>query len=243
MGGPEPATQLSFATDSDEDLLAYMAMKTDDPGSARAAGSEFFCRHRDFVFKVLKKRGLARRLGGEDLLEDLVLDTFATAYASAGNYRPCGSDDPVGHRRAARAWLMGIAKNKILMALQPGPSVVAGVSLDDEPILQVRVPVPDSDDADDAALGPRAAWTRTVKRLIGEALDQLTDRERDVVLTSLEFYDPAAKHQRLPNAESQALARQLNTTTANIRKLRERALGKIRSHVEEGLSGWQEGKR
>jgi len=243
MGGLEPARQLSFAKDSDEDLLAYMAMRAADPVSARAAGSEFFCRHRDFTFRILKARGLDRRLGGEDVLEDLVLDTFATAYLSAGNYRSCGGEDPIGHRRAARAWLMGIAKNKIRRALQPGPSVVAALSLDEDPALEVRVPMPEANDDGDTESEAQATWSGATKRLIGEALDNLTDRERDVVLTSLEFYDPAAKHQRLPNAESLALARQLNTTTANIRKLRERALGKIRDHVEEGLNGWKEGKR
>ena len=57
----------------------------------------------------------------------------------------------------------------------------------------------------------------------------LDDRERDILITTFEWYDPDKANQRLPNAVLQALAKKWNTKPDNIRQICKRALKKLES--------------
>jgi RNA polymerase sigma factor (sigma-70 family) len=78
---------------SDDELLRRTA---DD----REAFGEFYDRHVRFVLGELRRRGLA----AEEAL-DLTAEVFATALLASRRYRP--GEAP------ARAWLLGIARNKL----------------------------------------------------------------------------------------------------------------------------------
>src|SRR5208283_4687459 len=47
-----PTPRTSFASDSDEDLLFYMALQMEDPTTAEQAWEEFFSRHRAYLIGV-----------------------------------------------------------------------------------------------------------------------------------------------------------------------------------------------
>jgi RNA polymerase sigma factor (sigma-70 family) len=225
MSGPHRQRELArFAGDSDEDLLAYMAMK-DDP-SCRAAAGAFHDRHKEFLFAVLKKRRVGDVVGGDEALADLVQNTFWTAYQKADTYRPCGSADPDRQRRACRAWLVGICRNLIRDALTRPVSVVSDVALDD--CIELGVDVREGADTDP-----------TLVAAADEAFDKLSEREQEVVRTTMMFYKPGEKNQRLPNSVSQNLASQFSTTPENIRAIRKRAFDKLRAH----LAPWATAKR
>ncbi len=225
MSGPRQQLDIvRFAGDSDEDLLGYMAMK-DDP-SCRAAAGAFYERHKEFLFAVLKKRRAGDVLGGDEGIVDLVQNTFWTAYQKADTYRPCGSADPDRQRRASRAWLCGISRNLIREALAGPVSVVADVALDD--CIDFGSEVHECADADLALVAA-----------VSEALDELSERELEVVWTTMMFFKPGEKNQRLPNSVAQNLANKLSTTPENIRAIRKRAFDKLRAC----LVLWSKAKR
>jgi RNA polymerase sigma factor (sigma-70 family) len=218
----------TFAEDLDEDLLAYVAMK--DGESSEQAAAEFYERHKRFLYSLLLSGGFARVLGGSDALEDVVLHAFADAFENAAAYRPCGSGDAVKQRRACRNWVVGIAKNLIRNALCRRVSVVAEVVLDDSCDLVV-----------DAAMSD--AQQSELQRIVGEVLDGMSEREQDVLRTTMLFYKPGEQHQRLPNDVAKSLAERLATTPENIRAIRKRAFAKLKIAVEAKLKGTQEGRR
>lgn len=225
MSGPRHQLDVArFAGDTDEDLLAYMAMKGDP--SCRAAAGAFYKRHNEFVGAVLKKQGAGRLVGGDEGLVDVVQNTFWAAYQKADTYSPCGSADPGRQRRACRAWLIGIARNMIREMLTRPVSVVSDVALDD--CIELGIDVREGADSDPA-----------LAAAVEEALGKLTERELEVVRVSMMFFKPGEKNQRLPNSVSQNLANELSTTPENIRAMRKRAFDKLRAH----LASWSTGKR
>ena len=225
MTGPRHQLDVvRFAGDSDEDLLAYMAMK-DDP-SCRAAAGAFYQRHSEFLFALLKKRRAGDVLGGDAALEDVMQNTFWTAFQRAETYRPCGSADPAHQRLACRRWLVGISQNLIRDALTRPISVVSDVAFDDCIDLGVDL-------RDDAAVDP------ALVSAVEQAFDELSERERDVVRTTMMFFKPGEKNQRLPNGVADNLAKLLSTTTENIRAIRKRAFDKLRAR----LAPWSTTKR
>jgi RNA polymerase sigma factor (sigma-70 family) len=75
-------------------------------GQADAFG-DFYRRHERVVLLYL-----LRRTAAPDVAADLAAETFAAALESLGRYKP--------GRGPAIAWLLGIAKNKLLMSVRAG---------------------------------------------------------------------------------------------------------------------------
>lgn len=214
MGGLERPVS-KFATDLDEDLLGYIAV---DPAcaTAREAGAELYERHCPPLFKLLKRCWVGR-MADDDTIADLVHDTFTAAYASAGNY--------VGKGRAAcLSWLAGIAKNLFKQGLERPVSVkLELVAPEESPEPEVEVTVPDD-----------VTESRAIA-ITAEALDTLEERERDILLVTMEFNQPGKANQRLPNAVSAGLAARWGTTNDNIRMVRKRAMAKVKAYLEMNL--------
>jgi RNA polymerase sigma factor (sigma-70 family) len=229
MDGIPKARGDTFADDPDEDLLAYMAMRVLDPVASRQAGAEFYERHKKFVFAILRSRNYGKLIGGDDGLGDVVQQTFFTAYERAATYRSCSSGDRDRQRRACRNWLVGIARNIIRDTLSRHISIVTDEAFDDCLDVGVDPTIPPEKESE-------------VVRLIEEELDAMTEREQVVLRTTMEYFKPGETNQRLPNAVAATLAKQLGTTTQNVRAIRSRACRKIRERVETHLAAAR-GKR
>jgi len=154
-----------FDHDSNSDLLGYMAMAGADPEGARAAFSEFYGRHVDWVHRMVKRLPPNRSISGQDVV-DIVQDTFLDAYKGAGTFKPMASasTDCDTERRQARAWLGGIAKNVILQHL------AGGILLTD--VDDINAISSTTDLSEESAL---VTATR-------EALDSLEERDNDILL-------------------------------------------------------------
>src|SRR6267142_6501767 len=96
------AAQLDLSDQSDEDLLAYMAMRSDDSRGADAAFKSFYERHVKHVFGVCRRAPLSVLYGSG--VEDLVQQVFLRAYQGAGAYRGIDSADPKQQQAWTRAW-------------------------------------------------------------------------------------------------------------------------------------------
>ncbi len=76
---------------------------------------------------------------------------------------------------------------------------------------------------------PDAAQVERVRK----ALQALSARERLVIQVTLQWQEPGAEHQRLPNDVVADLARTLRTTPENLRQIRRRALKKVKAMLRE----------
>ncbi|MDQ6891083.1 MAG: sigma-70 family RNA polymerase sigma factor [Acidobacteriota bacterium] len=205
----------SFATDSDDDLLGYMAMREEDFESAREAWAELFRRHSKYLYNVLISRfggipGTARTL------EEVVQNTFCLAFERASTFTSLENRDSDGERRRVRAWLGKIAEHAFKDTLRRDRSIQADFSTEEVPDLVAPVVADSESDA---------------RLVVEEALGTLSEREQDVVRVTMQYFSPGAEQQRLPNAVSTNLAAAWNTTPQNIRAIRHRAFMKIKKYI------------
>ena len=213
------APEQDMLAESDEDLLVWMGWRADQAESAKAACSQFYTRHVEYLFRRLAKH---REALGEHEIEDIVIEAFKKAYEKAGTYRPIGGvggADRDAARRNVRAWLGGIAHNLVVDQLRRPDRALRLVG-EWEPLEESIRPLGDGE------------FTPEHRRL-HEALATLSQKERRVLEVTTQFLAPGEKHQRLPSGVAEDLAKSLDTTVDNIRQLRKRALDKLRVYMEQ----------
>lgn len=208
--------------ESDEDLLLMMSWSTDDHGTAeasaaRAAWGEFFVRHRAYLF-------YACRGWGQDAA-DIVAETFRRIRLRAGQFRReplVGVTDPVARTNIVRGWLGQIA-HRVALDLyrrrESTPQALDPIELDERAGVAPAQP--------DVEASPGVV--ECVQRAIREVL---TDREREVVYATMQYYDVDRGVSAMPPEAVAELARRLGMTAASIRKTRERAYEKLRVRLE-----------
>ncbi|HVJ15501.1 MAG TPA: sigma-70 family RNA polymerase sigma factor [Polyangiaceae bacterium] len=201
---------------SDADLLARVAGRDRDALAARRAEAEFYARHARYLYAVLLRRAKAPLALEGSEVEDLVQETFYRAFQRAHTFDRGQALDGEELSRRARGWLGRIAQNLLADWLSGRHEVAASPFLETVPGRDV--------DAPPSSRSPRV-------RLVQEALDQLSERERDVLRVSALYHRPGEEHQRLPNAVAAELAARWNTSSENVRAIRSRAMKKLRDYL------------
>ena len=69
------------------------------------------------------------------------------------------------------------------------------------------------------------------EKLLEEALHQLSDKEYDVLLTYIEYDTDQKKH--VPDQIIEALKTKYQTTSVNLRKIKSRALQKVKDYIDK----------
>lgn len=205
------------STESDADLLAYMAMRAEDPATAREAWAEFYRRHAGYL-QAICERAYGAGLGGDLGAGDLVAETFRRAFDRAHQFAVRGAPSEDVLRRQVRAWLGRIAQRLFQDAMRSRRRLE-----------QVHVEAEDWERIPFPAPGPAPDPGKLA--LVRRALQQLSDREQCVLRVTFQWYQPGQPHQRLPDDVIEDLAEALQTTPENLRQIRRRALERIRAFV------------
>jgi len=209
-----PGNSGGMADESDADLLVCMSVRDEDPEGAREAWGVFFMRHRAYVHSICQ--GAGRGILDDDEVQWVVMETFGVAFKKSESYDA---------QRCVRAWLGGIARTLMRKALSCRPGeVLLGLDLDNF----AHPGWPPADCAEDEP--EKIRRTR-------ECFDRLNDREKEVLRTWLLYRDPEHPGRHMPDEEIAGLVSRLNTTSANLRQIRKRALGKVRRCVESNGPG------
>lgn len=203
-------------TRDDGELLALVAARTVEPAAARAAEGCFYRRHVRYLYGTLKRREAAlQRITGTSV-EDLVQETFQRAFHYAGSYRIAPSGDLDRDRRQTRAWLGRIAHNLFIDSLSEVEEVSASPWIE-RATMEAEEEAPPS--------------TPEVQAL-RKGLEELTDREQDVLRVTALYHRAGDGAQRLPNEVSAELASRWNTNNENIRAIRSRAMKKLEKFLQ-----------
>jgi RNA polymerase sigma factor (sigma-70 family) len=209
---------------SDVELLGRVSRRSEDAARARQAEADFYERHARYLYCVLVQR--VRRplaLSGREV-EDLVQETFYRAFQRASTFTAGDAFDAESERRRSRAWLGRIAQRLLADWLSGSREVSASPYLD-------TLPEPEA--------GPGSSRSPKLQ-LMRQALDTLSERERDVLRASALYFRAGEEHQRLPNEVSAELARRWTTTSENIRAIRSRATKKLKQYLEARLAALTE---
>ncbi len=200
-------------------LLSLMAARNNDSSLADQAFTEFYGRHKDYVLRVTYKAANGLMDDGEK--SDLVQETFIKAYEKAHTFRGMALDDVIQERKLARAWLGKIARNILIDWLRKKKGALL-LSYDDEKIKY------------------EAERQRTIggfpksseHYLVQEALEQLTEKERQILRLAALKYTPGDRELRIPASDLGELAKTYNVSKDSIRQTKKRAKEKVRMYLE-----------
>ena len=204
-------------TETDEDLLVFMAWKSDHPEEAKSAFAEFYSRHVRYLYATCLD-AYADDIGHGGV-EDLVQETFWRAYEKANTFTPIDGDEDAVRKRI-RAWLGKIAYRLVLTAARRRTRRVRLVTGEGE-----RVQDRPARTATRRDLTPKE---ELVRRGLREALNE---RERQVLESFASYYDAESEHQYPPDGLIAELCERLMTTEENIRQIRRRALAKLKHFI------------
>ncbi len=226
MGGPDARSSTEDGGEPDAELLARVARREAEPAAARAAQATLYQRHVRYLYGAIlrQRKGLLRLTGVS--AEDLVQETFHRAFEKAHTFQPGETNDADHDRARTRAWLGRIANN--LLADHAGEEREVAAT----PYVE-RVSCAGIDEDRPPSQSPQA-------RLVAEGLEELSEREQDVLRVSALHYRAGEEHQRLPNAVSAQLATEWKTTSENIRAIRMRAMKKLKAFLASRGVGGQE---
>lgn len=211
----------AFETDTDIDLLGYMAMVEADRGGAQAAFQVFYSRHGGWLYRTVQINLPTRRLlGGEDGVADVVQETFQRVFERAATFQDEGTTDPIRARRRVRAWLGTIAKNVVVDTIRRFCS----------PRPEDCVPWEGSDTAE--LLAAPSECESVDEARLRAIIDELSPRDQEILWASAQHYQPGRPAQRLPSGVCQALADKWDTTPENIRQRRHRLYRQIREQLD-----------
>lgn len=219
-----PSTPFGAAEPSDAELLRRIADRDLDAPRARSAQAQFYERHVRYLYgAVLRMKQSMLEMAGLRP-EDLVQDTFHRAFERAHTYDPADAVDPDAQRRRTRAWLGRIATRLLADALRRPNEIAATPFVEQAPL--------------ERQSAPPSSRRRGRLQLVSEGLEQLTDREQDVLRVTALYQRAGETHQRLPNEVSAELATRWGTTNENIRAIRSRAMKKLKAFLlERGAMG------
>jgi RNA polymerase sigma factor (sigma-70 family) len=207
---------------SNELLLSLMANRYIDQALAEQAFTEFYNRHRGYLFRTACK--MANGLFDDDEKFDLVQETFIRAYEKAHTFKGAALDDTTQEQRWARAWLGKIANNLLIDKMRKKKGILL-LSYDDE---RVRSEA----ELKRAVAGlPRSSD----QRLVQEALERLTEKEQRILRLAALNYLPGDKELRIPDSDLDELATTYNVSKASIRQTKKRAKEKVRNYLEAHL--------
>lgn len=211
-----------FEKHSDVELLDWMALVSEAEAEAHEALAVFFARHRNHVWRAVYR--CMSLYAGSDDIEGLVLDTFNRAFLNAGKFRRKDSDeDAVRQLRHVRSWLSTIAKNLFHDWFRKRPPTVNG---DDSFWGMI-----------DAELAQASAVICPSGKIeiVQEALDQLNEREREVMRVVYSHFDPSCPKSHLPRGVLRELCDSLQTNKDNVRQIHLRARRKVEDYLKSKM--------
>lgn len=185
-------------------------------GYSHAAWEQFYQRHVGYLHFACA-RAFSTALGPHRV-EDLVQDVLVRAYERAGTFVLDPNLPGDRRRKAVRAWLGTISRNLFNDLFRDQPSV----TFVDDDILEAH--------PDEIKVGENESSEPDRTTLLDRAMQTLSDREQHVLRTTAFWYQPGARHQRLPNKVMTGLAAELKTSPANIRQIRVRSMAKVKDY-------------
>ncbi|MFW5738803.1 MAG: RNA polymerase sigma factor [Myxococcota bacterium] len=154
---------------SDAELLRRIAARATDGEVAKRAQALFYQRHVRYLYGVVLRMHQPTLALASIHPEDLVQDTFRRAFERAHTYDPADAIEPESQSRRSRAWMGRIASRLITDALRRPTELASSPLVEQASHESLR------------ESGPPSSRRRGRLQLVCGALDQLSDREQDVL--------------------------------------------------------------
>jgi RNA polymerase sigma factor (sigma-70 family) len=211
-----------FEKNDDFDLIEWIECGGDYPAEARKACEILYKRHKEPLFRLLRKI-LGKRGVKDDEIVDLVHDTFYKIYSRR---KSCKRRD-TNVSNAFLYWLVTIAENLYNDLPDDQTEVFSdydGVEAQDDSGSQAKSQriVGTNPNSDDEVF-PR-------EEVVIDYIQAMPERDREIILSYYDHYIPG---KNTPHKVLEELASRHNTTIDYIRVLRTRLIKKIKSELSD----------
>lgn len=206
--------------EADDKLIACMADGASEKG--RLAFDVFYRRHAEYLYGICYNL-VNRYKFGFFSEEDVFQTTMLKARDNAHTFKSNGIKNPQELEDAVDAWLGGIAKHAVFDLFRRIPRCVC---LDPQLL-------DGEDDVDMAFIQANESTEENQKeeiKLMREAIDALSPKEREVIWAISQFYVRRA-HQRTPAEDLDEIVQGLGISRDNFRKIKQRARAKILKYI------------
>ena len=190
---------------SDEDLLVLMSFREENEEEAKCAFELFYKRYGDLLWNLCLSVCSNIEYESEELAKDVFANTMSAVYYSSHTYD--------SKKANVKTWMSTIAKNKMRDLLK----IFTETRIDEKEFENIE-----------AKNEIEIQFTTPQQKALDKALETLSEREKDVLFTYMTFQD-GRKH--LPDEEIEMLCKRYDTTSQNLRKIKERAINKIKNHI------------
>lgn len=208
----KPLTKVALA-----ELFLSMAMKEDDQQGAEKAFAKFYNRYKNYLYTVVLNACKAWEMYGDDLVQSVHQNTFLTVYEKAESFLQIEEVPIEQQEKRMKSWLATIAKNEMYQLLR---------GLRDEK--------ENMDYQDDITLFESSDEEHEVQKsedflLVERALDSLSEKNRNILVTYLMFEDG---NKKLPSEEIQRLSAIWEVLPDSLRQIKKRSLEKVKKYIE-----------
>jgi DNA-directed RNA polymerase specialized sigma24 family protein len=197
----------SYASETDEDLLILISMK-DDINSCHSAYDEFYNRYKKFLYGMIQEvcQNFPNK---QDLISVIYNNVLISVFKYSDTFDKEGEMDPKVVRKKIESWLARIAYNAFKAALSKTKSW-----RQDEPGREAFLKMIKSSRS-------RPCPITYNEKIVGQALAQLKERDRDILRTYYMYYEEGEGGQakNLPDHILEELKNTYNTTSENIRTI------------------------
>ena len=201
-----------FDTYSDSELLLLMSYQEEDEVEAKLAFDEFRRRYNDILWRACYK--VCSYYSQSEELQDIVFNNTLLSIYKSNSY-----DETKGN---ILLWIFGIAKNELWLALAEINSTEKPLSEDESYKLELLTDYKSDEQFED----------RFELKLLSNAINTLPEREQEILLTYHQYSD-GNKH--LPDIVLERLKEKYQTTSPNIRKIKQRATEKVIAYMQKEM--------
>jgi RNA polymerase sigma factor, sigma-70 family len=196
----------TYISYSDEDLFVMMSFREENEMEAQAAFRVFYDRYKKLLWN------LCHRVcqNNKELAKDVFINTMMAVYQNSHTYNVSKSK--------ITTWISNIAKHEMLDLLD----VLKEKRIGEKTFVPLEDNLVISDIEENINIETPEKWA------LDEALQTLSEKERDVLLTYT-MYQDGNKH--LPDEVMKFLCDRYGTTSVNLRKIKQRTLEKVKSHI------------
>lgn len=211
--------------EDDETLILYISDREENERIADEAFKEFYQRYSHTLWEICSK--ICSRLVEGKGAEDLMSQVFRKVYYNAASFNSGGCTTETAIRKRIKGWLFKIAQNQFR----------DWIKTDKKKKVDSYSPEEFKNYLDDLGGNQEEIIKRSEESIVFEEVwDTMSEREQDVLRLSYLYYDVAEDNHRMPSDKVEELAEFHNVTKVYIRKIRQRALEKLKKRCKEKLA-------
>jgi RNA polymerase sigma factor (sigma-70 family) len=210
-------TLMPLTNEALADLFLSMALKEDNRPDAEKAFAEFYNRYKNYLYTVIRNACKSWEMYGDELIQAVHQNTFLTVFEKSEDFLLIEDIPFERQEKRMKSWLGKIAHREMLQLLRQFKKDKEKIEYHDDLIFL---------DNSDEEIKPQ----KSEEFLLAEkALQTLSERDRNILVTYLMFEDGSKK---LPSDEIQRLADMWDVLPDNMRQIKKRSLAKAKKYME-----------